>query len=98
MTRVYRVLLVLVLVGLVIMGLNTSNQGISRLTTENRGQVVGVAFNNDAVKLQLCSKNYVYAGDRLRDQGQDIAAELKTLGEQAKNYTFRIWRIFKAIV
>lgn len=97
MTRVYRVLLVLVLVSLVIMGLNTSNQGISRLTSENRGQVIGVAFNNDAVKLQLCSKDYVYASDKLRDQSKDIAAELKTLGEQAKSYTFRIWRIFKAL-
>lgn len=98
MSRACQLLLVLVLVTLVIMGLNTSNQGISRLTTENRGQVIGLAFNNDAIKLQFCSKDYVYTGEQLRDQGQDITAGLKSLGNQAKDYSFRIWRIFRAIV
>ncbi len=98
MARGYQLLMVLVLVSLVIMGLNTSNQGISRLTAENRGQVIGVDFDNEAIKLQVCSKDYIYTIDKLRDQGKDMAAELKSLGEQAKSYTFRIWNIFKAIV
>lgn len=98
MSRACQLLLVLVLVSLVIMGLNTSNQGISRLTTENRGQVIGLAFNNDAIKLQFCSQDYVYTGEQLRARGEDITAELESLGNQAKDYSLRIWRIFRAIV
>ncbi|MEN6326827.1 MAG: hypothetical protein ABFD18_11555 [Syntrophomonas sp.] len=98
MARGYQLLMVLVLVSLVIMGLNTSNQGISRLTTENRGQVIGMDFSNEAIKLQVCSKDYIYTSEQLHDQRKDMANELKSLGEQAKSYTFRIWKIFNAIV
>ncbi|MDD3268920.1 MAG: hypothetical protein PHX14_06320 [Syntrophomonadaceae bacterium] len=98
MTRAYQLLLVMVLASLVMMGLNVSNQGISRLTNENRGQVIGVSFNNDAIELKVLSKDYVYKVEKLRDEEREIAAELEKLGGQSQEYLLRIWKIFIAIV
>ncbi|MDD2619306.1 MAG: hypothetical protein PHC92_01345 [Syntrophomonadaceae bacterium] len=98
MAKAYRVLMVLLLISLVVIGLNISNQGISRLTTENRGQVIGMNFDNNDINLQVCSKEYNYSTDKIIDKERDVAAELKLAGENSIEYLSRIWRIIKAVI
>lgn len=98
MSRIYRVLLLMLLISLVIMGLNTSNKGIARLTAEDRGQVIGVNFQDKDFKLQAFSKDYVYSRDKLLAEETDITAKIRIMGKQSKEYLLRIWKIFIAII
>ncbi len=92
--RTYRFLIVIILVLLVIIGLNTSNNGINRLTQEHRGPVLGVKLQHNQVMLQFLSRDYS-VGERieyyhklwreqvhyLREEGKDcLNRALETMG------------------
>jgi hypothetical protein len=60
MNRWYRFLLVLTIVILVILGLNTSNQGINSLTLEARKPVIGWQYQGDNFNIFALGETHSY--------------------------------------
>lgn len=96
--RFYRAMLVVIVIALLILGLNTSNQGINRLTLEQRGPVLGLTLDDQAVNVQFLSKDYDISRDKLLIEMQEVGKGLNLLMERVKNHFIRIWVIFKAVI
>ena len=69
MAKSYRPLLVLTILILVILGLNTSNQGINSLTLDARKPVIG--WQNQGDKLNVFALGETHSYDK-REAGKDI--------------------------
>lgn len=91
---VCKLFLVFMLMILVAAGLNASNQGISNLTLEDRGPIVGWQTDDNHVKVVLLGNDY-----DLKDGKWVQALEQQAVGilNMANNYFIRIWSIFKAV-
>lgn len=95
--RCYRLLMIIGLVILVVLGLNTSNQGINNLTREERGAVLDLDRNGSSVVLEAIGNSYYYSLDKLapsipwvKDKGQGIITGWI-------EYLKKIWIIFDAV-
>ncbi|MEN6348528.1 MAG: hypothetical protein ABFD08_03890 [Syntrophomonas sp.] len=97
MQKIYRAMLVALLFGLVILGLNTSNQGINRLTMENRGPVMGLNIDSKDINVQFLSENYAIPRDKLLVDKEEMKNGLQVVIERVKNHFIKIWVIFKAV-
>ncbi|MGS0765111.1 hypothetical protein [Syntrophomonas curvata] len=95
--RFYQLLMLIGLVMLVILGLNTSNQGINNLTREERQAVLDVDYSKGNIKVEALGNSYSYALDR----PETGWAGLKQQGRRAVNgftdYLKKIWTIFDAV-
>ncbi|MEN6460647.1 MAG: hypothetical protein ABFC94_04655 [Syntrophomonas sp.] len=95
MANINRSLLVIIVFILVVLGLNTSNEGIGSLTMENRKPVLDINRDHDTV-------NVVLLGDNLnleRDELSNNVTLRKTydVARDGYSYLHRIWRIFYAV-
>jgi len=90
--RFYQLLLLTGLVALVIMGLNTSNQGINNLTRQERQAVFDVDYSSDKLKVEALGNSHEYTWDMPR-----IKQQSQTLMYECIDYLKRIWNIFDAV-
>ncbi|MGI5921047.1 MAG: hypothetical protein ACOX6I_04860 [Syntrophomonadaceae bacterium] len=95
MARINQLLLVLTVIILVVLGLNTSNQGIGSLTAETRKPVIGLNHDNGFIKLTWTEKTYELGRDEL--SSHPTVGTILDKVRQGYYYLCRIWRIFYAV-
>lgn len=95
MTRIGRPLLVIIVFILVVLALNTSNEGIGSLTMENRKPVLGIDRQKDTVNVIFLGENRGLNKDGLSNN----VTWRKTYDAVRDGYFYlqRIWRIFYAV-
>lgn len=91
--RFYQLLMLLGLVFLVVLGLNTSNQGINNLTREERQAVLNVDYSEGDIRVEALGNSHSYSLDRLNTS----LPGLKQQGRSVINYLKKIWTIFDAV-
>lgn len=97
MARLYRPLLVLTILILMILGLNTSNQGINSLTLDARKPVIGWQAKGDNFNIFALGETHSY--DK-RAAGGDIMLvwqQVKTGTHATGEYLLRIANILKVL-
>lgn len=89
--------LVLLLLAAIVAGLNTSNNGISSLTMDNRGPVLGIDYDQTQHKLALTvlGRNYETRCDW--PSSASISGQARAAAHFFCDYTVKIWRIFYAV-
>mgnify|MGYP000250300200 FL=1 len=82
--KFYRLLMIAGLVLLVILGLNTSSNGINNLTQEARGAVFDLDYKDSGITVEAMGKNYHYSLDKFKasvlmfkNLGEDFITEIK---------------------
>lgn len=95
MASISRSLLIIIVFILVVLGLNTSNQGIASLTMENRKPVIGINRDHNAVNFVFMGVNRSFDKDELANNV--ILLKTYDAARDGYQYLFRIWRIFYAV-
>lgn len=85
------------LIFLVIIGLNTSNQGINSLTREERQAVLNLDYNQGDIKVEALGNSYDYSLDKLGTDLQSMGGKTKELFYDIIDYLKKIWTIFDAV-
>jgi len=93
--KTMRIVLVLVLIFLVIAGLNISNQGINKLSMEDRGAVAAIYCDKNDIELELMGKEYSYR--HLLDEYSYLIEKGKEGIRDINAYFIRMCRILKAV-
>jgi hypothetical protein len=88
-------LLVVLLLITFVLGLNTSSKGISSLTMEEQGPVVGLTHDNNKIVLTVMGKSYDVEYEKLTPGA--FLQQTKRLTGDAARYVQKIWRIFYAV-
>lgn len=89
--------LVLLLLIALVLGLNTSSNGISSLTMDDRGPVLGVACDHSDQIITMTVMGTIHNigyGDLFSASNLDRVREAAI---DIKNYVRKIWRIFYAV-
>jgi len=71
--RLHQLLILAGLIFLVIIGLNTSNQGINSLTRDERQAVLDLDYNQGEIRVDALGNSYDYSLDRLGSNVYRIA-------------------------
>lgn len=88
--------LVVLLLITFVLGLNTSSKGISSLTLDDRGPVLGVSHQHDnKIVMTVMGEKYKIEYGKL--SSETILHQTKKLAIDTKNYLQKIWRIFYAV-
>lgn len=98
MTRLYRPVLVLVVIILIIAGLNTSNQGTNSLTAEARKPVFSLKIENKNLSVIALGEQYTYSRQDFIRDSSGAKHEAETLLRSAGSYFKKIWKIFRVLV
>ena len=98
MTRSYRYLLVLALLILVILGLNTSNQGINSLTMEARKPVIGLQTEGDKVSIFTLGESHVVTRQGVVTAMASVKGQVQNYAQTGSNYLKRTFVIVKALL
>lgn len=97
MSMIYRSLIVLAVFVLIIMGLNTSSQGISSLTAESRSPVVGVKIENRQLNVFALGEQYSISRQDLSQGSQDVIENSQLQFNALIKYLKKIWTIFEVL-
>lgn len=71
--KFYQVLMTIVVLLLVVLGLNISNQGVNKLTLDQRGAVLACGLTRDDICLQVLGHEYAYPRDKLGSLNQKMS-------------------------
>lgn len=85
------------LIFLVIMGLNTSNQGINSLTREERQAVLNLDYQQGDIRVDALGNSYNYSLDKLGTDLKSAGNKTRELFYDTTDYLKRIWIIFDAV-
>jgi len=96
MTKVYRFLLVLMLVILIISGLNICNQGMNSLTLENRQPVLALLARDDEVKIFTLGQTHTYSKQEMSTDMAVARQQLEKSRHAVSNYLQRIESVVKS--
>lgn len=97
MSMIYRSLIVLTVFVLIIMGLNTSSQGINSLTAESRSPVVGVKIENRQLNVFALGEQYSISRQDLSQGSQDVIENAQLQSNALIKYLKKIWTIFEVL-
>lgn len=97
MTKVYRLLATLLVVVLVVLGLNISNQGTSSLTMENQKPLIGFALEKESINIFALGEQYSYSSEDISQESNNIFHKVQELYEAVIHYLKRIWTLFRLI-
>jgi hypothetical protein len=95
--KFYQIFILGGLILLVIMGLNTSNQGINSLTLDERQAVLNLDYNQGDIRVDALGNSYNYSLDRLGTNVYLIGNKARELSTNIMDYLKRIWIIFDAV-
>lgn len=95
--KFYQLLMLGGLILLVIMGLNTSNQGVNSLTREEGQAVFNLDYNEGDIRVDALGNSYNYSLDRLGTDVYRIGNKAREFPTDITNYLKRIWIIFDAV-
>ncbi len=97
MTRVYRSIMVLLLIMLVILGLNTSNQATNSLTKESAKPLIGFNVEKENVNIFALGEQYSYSRQELSEESSGFLQQARDILKSIINYLKKIWTIFRVI-
>ncbi len=97
MSKMKKSLLIIIVLGLVIAGLNISSQGISSLTAEQRKPVLGLQIENQQVNFFALGEEYHLTREEVSKTGQAILQEARQNYGSCVDYAKKIWRIFNVL-
>ncbi len=97
MTRLYRSTLVLVVIILIVLGLNTSNQGTNSLTAEDRKPVIGFKIEKQNINIFALGEQYTYSRQDLIKETSNGLQDAKELLNSFIDYLKKIWTIFRVL-
>lgn len=95
--KLYQLIILGGLIFLVIMGLNTSNQGINSLTREERQAVFDLGYDQEKIRVDVLGNSYTYSLDRLGSDLHLLGNKSRKLFNDTTDYLKRIWVIFDTI-
>ncbi len=97
MTKVYRPIMILLLIMLIILGLNTSNQAVNSLTRENPKPLIGFNIEQDNINIFAMGEQYSYSRQELSEESDGILHEAGEIFNSISDYCKKIWKIFRVI-
>ena len=97
MSKIFNTLLIIIVLGLVIAGLNTSSQGISSLTAEQRKPVLGLQIENQHVNFFVLGEEYCLSSGDVSRTGQTVLQEVSQNYGSCADYLKQIWTIFNVL-
>ncbi|HZK43848.1 MAG TPA: hypothetical protein VFC73_06120 [Syntrophomonadaceae bacterium] len=87
-----------VIILLITISLNISNQAINSLTMENRGPVLSCKLDGQDLSVVFLGKNHVYSGDKLNGKVIVASNYLHLAYNEIKDYLYKIWNISNIIL
>ena len=97
MTRVYRSLMILLVIVLIILGLNTSNQATNSLTKDNEKPLIGFNIERENVNIFALGEQYSYSRQELSQESSGVLHNAKQILKSITDYLKKIWTIFRVI-
>jgi len=97
MSKILSSLLIMGLIILVILGLNTSNKGISSLTAEDRKPVIGLQLENQHIQVLALGQEYSLSRRDIRQASQGVMQVARQQGSAFVDYLKKIWTIFNVL-
>jgi len=97
MSKILSSLLIMGLIILVILGLNTSNKGISSLTAEERKPVIGLQIENQQIQVLALGQEYSLSHRDISQASQDVLQDVRHQGCACVDYLKKIWTIFDVL-
>ena len=94
----YQFSLVLVVIALVVVGLNISNQGINSLTRASRGPIVGCKVEDQLINVFALGEKYSYAKEDLWHKLSWAGEQVVVFMHSVKDYLVRIWIVSRALI
>lgn len=94
MAKAYRFMLIIGLLVLVAAGLNTSNQGMNRLTMESRPAAIGADAGKGYLTITALGQPYFWTKGKVLLGMNNMVYTIKPYVSDAEDYVLRIWRIF----
>jgi len=93
MNRIYQFLLIGLVLTLVILGLNISNEAINQLTVSQRPPIIDVQSSSSQLVFHLVGQQYDLDADKLSQAYTVMASWF----ERVVEYLHKIWRIFQVV-
>lgn len=97
MSKIISSLLIMAVIILVILGLNTSSQGISSLTAEERKPVIGWQIENQQVNVFALGQEYRISSQDISQAGEGAWHDARQQCSIFVNYLKKIWTIFNVL-
>lgn len=97
MSKIFSSLMVLAVIILIILGLNTSSQGISSLTAEDKKPVVGLKIENQKIDVIALGEQHDISRQDIIQAGYGTLHELQLQCESLFHYLKKIWKIFEVL-
>lgn len=97
MTRVYRTIMVLLLIMLIILGLNTSNQATNSLLKESEKPLIGFNVGKENINIFAMGEQYSYSRQELSQESSGVLQEAREILKSISDYLKKIWTIFRVI-
>lgn len=95
--KLHQLFIIAGLIFLVIMGLNTSNQGINSLTRDEHQAVFNLDYKQGEIRVDALGNSYNYSLDRLGTDLHLLGNKSRELFNNTIDYLKRIWIIFNAV-
>ena len=93
MKRIYQLFLIGLVLTLVILGLNISNEAINQLTVSQRPPIIDVQASSSQLVFHIAGQQYDLDVDKLGQASTVMAG----LFDRAVEYLHKIWRIFQVV-
>jgi len=97
MTRVYRSIMILLVIMLIILGLNTSNQATNSLTSESEKPLIGFNVEKENINIFALGEQYSYSRQELSRESSGVLNDVQTMLKSIRDYLKKIWTIFRVI-
>ena len=98
MMNAYRFFLVLAILILVAAGLNTSNQGINRLTMASRPAVIAAEAGQNHLQVIALGQQYTWSVQGFMAGFEHLWLKVKNGVKATLQYLSKIWLIFRVLV
>lgn len=96
--RLNQYVIIIGLFVLIILGLNLSNQGINRLTMDERGAILALGLKQHDIDLQVLGRNYTCSRDKLGQLKHQLAGRAGKLYREVRGYSDRYLDIFDTVI
>ena len=93
MRRIYQLFFVGLVLTLVILGLNISNEAINQLTVSQRPPIIDLQASSSQLVFHIAGQQYDLDADKLGQAGPVMAS----LFDRVVEYLHKIWRIFQVV-
>ncbi|HPF19896.1 MAG TPA: hypothetical protein PLC88_00990 [Syntrophomonas sp.] len=97
MNKIFSSLLIIIVLGLVIAGLNTSSEGISSLTAEQRKPVLGLQIEKQQINIIALGEEYHLTPEGISKTGQTVLRDVRQQYCSCVDYLQKIVTIFDVL-